>query len=157
MGRDRAPGDVIGLGAGQPQFGVVAAMEMPVAFQLWASGAAGKFFIYVGPLHIPMLLHVIVRDLIRDALVAQSFDQPIENWRGVALSYRCADAISIKVGANLVDQARGTGETANAVDHPDRVIGCGRLVLGMFSAVDLTMLTSRRGAHSGQIIETNLR
>jgi hypothetical protein len=90
-------------------------------------------------------------------LVAESCDQPIKDRRGLALFNRCSDTISIKVGANLVDQARGTGETANAVDHPDRVIGCGRLVLGMFSAVDLTMLTSRRGAHSGQIIETNLR
>ena len=78
-------------------------MKMPVALELGAGGAVGKFVVDVVPSHIAVLLHVVVGDLIRDALVAESCDQPIEDGRGVALSHCCSDTISIKVGANLVD------------------------------------------------------
>ena len=87
----------------------MAAVEMPVALELGASGALGKFLVDIIPSHIAMLLHVVVGDLIRDALVAESCDQPIEDRRGVALSHCCSDTLSIKVGANLVDQVRGPG------------------------------------------------
>jgi hypothetical protein len=65
----------------------------------------------------------------------------------------------MKIGANVVDQARGTGQTANSVDHPNRMInrGCPVRNFGTFSAVALTMLNCRRADHGRQIIETNLR
>jgi hypothetical protein len=78
-------------------------MEMPVTLQLGAGGALRQFFVDVLPSHIAMLLHVVVGDPIRDALVAESSDQPIKDRRGVPLSHCCPDMISIKVGANLVD------------------------------------------------------
>ena len=93
--------------------------------ELGATGASGKFLVDIIPLHIAVLLHVVVGDLIRDALVAQRCDQPIEDRRGVALSHCCSNTISIKVGANFVDQVRGPGQTAHAVDHPNRMIDCG--------------------------------
>ena len=84
-----------------------------------------------------MLLHVVVGDLIRDALVAERCDQPIEDRRGVVLSYCCSHAVSLEVGANLIDQVRRAGQAANAVDHSNRVIdgGCPVVNFGMFLAV----------------------
>jgi hypothetical protein len=106
----------------------------------------------------PMLLHVIVGDLIRDALIAESFDQPIKDRRGLALPHCRSDTISIKVSANLLDQARGTGETANPVDHPDRMIDRGCLVLnfGTSLGVGPTSPNCRRSVHA-QISDTSLR
>jgi hypothetical protein len=109
--------------------------------------------------HIAVLLHVVVGDLIGDALVAESRDQPIKDRRGIMLPDCGSDTISIKIGANLVDQARGTGKTADPIDHANCMIDCGCSVVsfGMFLALALTMLNSRRGDHGDQIIETNLR
>lgn len=70
MGWQRTAADVIRFGAGPPELGVVAAAEVPVAFELGARGALGKFVIDVLPLHIAVLLHVVIGDPVRDALVA---------------------------------------------------------------------------------------
>ena len=72
MGRQRTAANMIGLGAGSAELLVSAAVEMPVAFELGARGTSGKFVVDIVPSHIPMLLHVIGGDLIRDALVAES-------------------------------------------------------------------------------------
>ena len=124
---------MIRLGAGLAQLGVVAGVKVPVALELGARGASGKFLVDIVRSHIAMLLHVIEGDLIRDALVAESRHQPIEDRRGVALSHCCPDTTSIKVGANVVDQVRGTGETADPVDQSHRMIdrGCSVVNLGM--------------------------
>ena len=49
MGRQRTAADVIGLGAGSAELGVAAAVEMPVALELGASGALGKFLVDIVP------------------------------------------------------------------------------------------------------------
>ena len=73
-------------------------------------------------------------------MVAESCDQPIEDRRGVALSHCCSHTLSIKVGSDFVDQVRGTGQTANAVDNPSRMIDGGLPVanFGRFLALALT-------------------
>jgi hypothetical protein len=72
MGREWTAAHVIGLGAGSAELGVSAAMEVPVALELGAGGTLGKFLVDIVPLHIAVLLHVVVGDLIGDALVAES-------------------------------------------------------------------------------------
>ena len=150
--------DVIGLGAGPPQLGVVAALKVPVALELGATGISGKFFVDLGPSHVTMLLHVGGGDLIRDTLVTERCDQPIEDRRGVVLSYCCSDAVSLEVGADLVDQVRGPGQAAHAVNHLNRVIdgGCPVVNFRMFFAFRLATLDCRAGAHA-QINDTSLR
>src|SRR5205823_6093951 len=154
MGRDWTTADMLGLGAGSAELGISAAMEMPVALELGAGDALGKFLVDVLPLDITVLLHIVVGDLIRDALVAESCDQPIEDRRGIALSHCCSDTISMKVGANLVDQTSRTGQTANSVDHADRMVDCGCPVVnfGMILVLDPIWPS---GDHGGQIIATS--
>jgi hypothetical protein len=74
------------------------------------------------------------------------------------LSHCCSDTISIKVGSNFVDQARGAGQTANAVDHANGMIYGDRPVgiFGMFLALGPRSLNCRRGGHA-QISDTSLR
>src|SRR5260370_37162023 len=148
MRRQRTACNMIGLGAGSAELVISTAVEVSVALQFRAGGAVGKFLVDIVPPHIPMLLHVVVGDLIRDALVAESCDQPFEDPRGLALPHCCSDTLSVKVGANVVDQARGTGQTANSVDHPNRMINraCPVRNFGTFSAVALTMLKLCRAA-----------
>ena len=102
------------------------------------------------PGHTAVLLHVVVGDRIGDALIAESGDQPIEDRRGVALSDCCADPLSLKVGANVVDQARRPGEAANAIDHANRMIdGAGSVArLRRWCGLGGAMLNCRPGAHA---------
>jgi hypothetical protein len=102
---------------------------------------------------------VLVGDLIRDALVAQSRHQPIEDSRSIPIHDRCSNTVSLEIGTNLVDQAHGTGKTADSIDQPNGTIDCGWSItnFGMVSALGRTMLNCRRGGHSDQIIETSLR
>jgi hypothetical protein len=105
-----------------------------------------------------MLLHVGGGDLVRDALVAERCDQPIENGCGVVLSYRCSNTVSIEIGANPVDQASGPGQAADAIDHPDGMVD-GRYPVTNFwmvFVVGLRTLDCRAGAHA-QISDTSLR
>ena len=44
MGRQRAAGDVVWLGAGAARFLVSAGMEMPIGLQLWAGWSPGQIF-----------------------------------------------------------------------------------------------------------------
>ena len=88
MARQRTGGNVIGLGTGRAGFFVPAAMEMPVALELGATGTLAELLVNVAPGRSPVLLHVVVRHLIGDALVAQSCQQPIEHGRGVVVPDR---------------------------------------------------------------------
>ena len=140
---------MIGLGAGPPELVVTATVEVPVALQLRASRASGKVCGYVVPSHIAVALHVVVGDLIGDALIAERCDQPIKDRRGFAVSYCRPDTISYKVGANLVDEIGGPGQAANSINQPVRMFDCGWPVVnfGVFFAVGLAMLNCRRGDH----------
>ena len=124
MARQRAAADVIGLGAGPAGFFVAAAVEMPVALELGAPDASTELLVNVGPGRSPVLLHVVVGNLIGDALVAQRCHQPIEHGADVAVADRGSHLISSKVGSNVVDQARRTGEAANCVDDPNSMVEC---------------------------------
>jgi hypothetical protein len=50
--------------------------------------------------------HVPGSDRIRDPLIAQRFDQPVKQGRGVVVSDGANDATPSKVGANVVDIRR---------------------------------------------------
>ena len=126
MGRQRTSADMIGLGTGPADLVVAAAVEMPVALELGATDAWARFWSMSAQVRWPVLLHIVVSDLIRDALVAQSSHQPIEHRRGFAVSDCCSTLVSCKVGPNLLDQGCGPGETTNAMDQPDRVVDGGR-------------------------------
>ena len=95
---------MIWLGAGLTQLAVMTLVKVPVALEPGATGIPGKFVIDIGPAGGTVLLDVGGGDLIRDALVTERCDQPIEDRRGVVLSYCCSDAVSFEVGADLVDQ-----------------------------------------------------
>ena len=83
VGRQRAGGNVVGLGAGSAALVVPAAVEMPVALELWASGLAATLASISAHWRPAVPLHVFLGDLVRDALVAQRRHQPIEQRRGV--------------------------------------------------------------------------
>ena len=119
VARQRAGANVIGLGTGRAGLFVAAAMEMPVALELGATDAAAELLVNVAPRRSPVFLHVVVGNLIGDALVAQSGHQPIEHGDRVAVPDRCSHFISCKVGSNVVDQSRRTGETANCVNSAE--------------------------------------
>jgi hypothetical protein len=95
---------VLGLGTGAADLLVAAAMEMPVGLELGASDTLAELLVDVAPRRPAMPRHVIVGDLIGDALVAQSGHQPIEHDGGVAVPDRRLDLVSPQVGPDLIDQ-----------------------------------------------------
>ena len=72
----------------------------------------------------PVPFHVLGGDLVRDALVAQSRNQPIEQRRGVVAPDGRRNAFGPQVGANVVDQAGRARQAADTVHHPNSVIDC---------------------------------
>ena len=71
--------------------------------------------------------HVVGGDLVRDALVAQSRNQPIEQRRGVVAPDGRGNAFGPQVGANVVDQAGRARQAADTVHDPNSVIDCRRV------------------------------
>ncbi len=100
---------------------------MPVARQLRAGGASGELLFDVAPPRPTVPLHVIVGDLVRDALVAQRRRQPIEQRCGVVAPDCCENAFGPQVSANVVDQAGRARQAADTVHQPNSVIDCRRL------------------------------
>ena len=73
---------------------------------------------------------------------------------------RCSHFISCKVGSNVVDQGRRTGEAANCMDDPNRVVERCRWWVGnlrMILAAGSTMPNGGRRRHDTQIIAMSLR
>ena len=103
MARQGTGANVLGLGTGPAGLFVAAAMEMPVALELGATGTLAEVLVDVAPLRPVMSLHVIVGDLIGDALIAQSCHQPIEHDSGVAMPDCRLDLVSPQVGSNVVN------------------------------------------------------
>jgi len=91
MARQGTGANVLGLGTGPNGLFVPAAMEMPVALQLGTSGAPTKALLDLPPRRSTVLFHVVVGDLVRDALVAQSRHQPVKDGAGVAVADRRLD------------------------------------------------------------------
>ena len=75
----------------------------------------------------PVAFHVVGGDLVRDALVAQSRNQPIEQRRGVVAPDGRGNALGPQVGANVVDQAGRARQAADTVHDPNSVIDCRRV------------------------------
>jgi hypothetical protein len=144
MARQRTGANVIGLSAGRADLFVFAAMEMPVALELGATGSLGELMVNVVPRRPAVPRHVVVGDLIGDALVAhnQSRQQPIEHGRCVAVPDGCSHIISCKVGSDVVDQGRRTSEAANCIDDPDSVVDACR---AWFVNFGMILTVGRRG------------
>ena len=99
-------------------------MEVPVALQLRAGGTGGNLGVDIVPLGPTVTLHVFGGDLVRDALVAQSRYQPIEQRRGVVAPDGGGNAFGPQVGANIVDQASRATQATDTVYDPNSVIDC---------------------------------
>jgi hypothetical protein len=78
-------------------------MEMPVALELGATDTLVELLFNVAPRRPAMPLHVLVGDLIGNALIAQSGHQPIEQDSGVAMPDCRLDLVSPEVGSNVVN------------------------------------------------------
>jgi hypothetical protein len=76
--------NVLRLGASPADLVVSAAVEMPVARKLRTAEALAELLFEIAPRHITMPFHVLIRDAIRDALVAQRRDQPVVQGRGIS-------------------------------------------------------------------------
>ncbi len=67
-----------------------------------------------------MSLHVAVRDMVADALIAHLLEQPIEQYRSVTTTNGGANTTPGQIAGGLIDQAGLTGDPA---DPPDQS-GC---------------------------------
>src|ERR1700737_4678317 len=77
--RQRTASDMIRLGTGPADLVVPTIMEVPVGLELGTAGAAIKCLLDRLPSRPAMPLHVVVRNLIGDALVAQTRHEPVEH------------------------------------------------------------------------------
>ena len=68
--------------------------------------------------------HVLGGNLVRDALVAQSRHQPIEQRRGVVAPDGRGNAFGPQLGTNVVDQAGRARQATDTVHDPNSVIDC---------------------------------
>jgi hypothetical protein len=69
---------------------------MPVGLELGAAGSLAELLVDVVPDRSPVFLHVVMRHLIGDALIAQTCHQPIEHDGGVAIADRRLDLVSLR-------------------------------------------------------------
>src|SRR6202035_3787282 len=97
-------------------------MEMPVALELGTAGAAAELLVNVVPSRPAMPLHVVVRNLIGDALVAQTGHEPIKHGRRIVVPDRGPDLLGPEVRPDLIDQGWRPSETTNGMDQPDGMV-----------------------------------
>jgi hypothetical protein len=69
-----------------------------------------------------MPLHVIVGDLIGDALVAQTGHEPIKHGRGVVVPDRGPDLLGPELCPDLIDEHWRPCQAANGMDQPDGMV-----------------------------------
>src|SRR6185437_17035029 len=93
-----------------------------VAREFWAGRTSGNLGVDIGPAGPPVALHVLGGNLVRDALVAQSRYQPIEQRRGVVAPDGRGYAFGSQVSAKVVDQARRARQAADTVHHSNSVV-----------------------------------
>ena len=82
---------------------------MPVACEFWAGGTGGNLGVDISPLGPTVSFHVLGGDLVRDALVAQSRNQPIEQRRRGAGWRRECLRLSARRGGRRSDWPRPPG------------------------------------------------
>src|ERR1700730_16368532 len=97
-------------------------MEMPVGLELRATDILAKLLVNVVPCRPAMPLHVIVGDLIRDALVAQTRHEPVEHGRRVVMPDRGPDPLGPQVCPDLLEQPWRPCQATNGMDQPHRMI-----------------------------------
>ena len=114
--------DVIRLCTCPTNLVVSAAVKMPVAFEFWAARTGGNFGVDIGPSGPTVAFHVLAGDLVRDALVAQSRNQPIKQRRGVVAPDSRRNSLGPQVGTNIIDQAGRARQAAHTVHHSNSVI-----------------------------------
>ena len=100
---------------------------MPIACEFWAGGTAGDLGVDIGPSGPPVAFHVLGGNLVRNALVAQSRNQPIKQRRGVVPPDGRRNSLGPQVGANIIDQAGRARQAADTVHDPNSVIDCRRV------------------------------
>ena len=83
MGRKRAGGDVVRLGAGPTRLLVSAAMKSPIGLQLWATWSLGQILANCPPGRLAMAGHVVCSNLIRNSLKTEVVHQPVKQCGGV--------------------------------------------------------------------------
>src|SRR5262249_11328098 len=103
MSWQRTAADVIGLGTGPADLVVPAVVEVPVALQFGTSGTL-KALVDLPPRRPSMLFHILVGDVVRDALIADCGHQPIEHGTGVSSADCRSHLVSPKLCPDLINQ-----------------------------------------------------
>jgi hypothetical protein len=104
---------VLGTGTRVGGFSVAAILKQPVSPQFrtaWLFGERGSDIL---PPDAAVLLHAAVSDAVRNALVAECVDQPVENCRGVVPLDCSDDAVPGETVPGILDQASRTSNWAN--------------------------------------------
>jgi hypothetical protein len=122
VGRQRTSRKMIRFGATPFDLLIPATVEVPVTLQLRTRRVGLDQRGDLAPSHPAMSLHVAVSDMVADALVADGFEQPIEQYWRVAATNGGANTTSGQVAGELIDQARLAGDPADPPDEPDRLI-----------------------------------
>src|ERR1700730_15171383 len=107
---------MIGLGTGTADVDVSTIVELPVGLQLGATGATIKALLDAAPGRPAVLLHVVVGDLVRDALVAESRHQPIKHRSGIAAADRRTVLVGPQLCPDLIDSGRRARQPTNGMD-----------------------------------------
>jgi hypothetical protein len=100
-----------------------------------------------------MPLHIVGRDLVSDALIAQGRDKPIEQDRGVPVADGRGNAFGFERFTSIVDKGCRAGDLANPQDQVSCLID-DRTVLFRNATARIRWLD---GIHRGHIIATSLR
>jgi hypothetical protein len=124
----RAIREVVGLGACEPALVVPAIVKMPVAAQL----GTGRSFSQAALDHMPrgetVAIHEVLRDLVRNALIAQCCDKLIKQGRGIPAADSLSQVFPVGPETGFVNERLGAGQMADPLDQTPSV-GEGRIVL----------------------------
>jgi hypothetical protein len=126
MSRQRATADPVGLGAGEASLVVTTAIEIPMAAQQRAGWRGVETRCNVRPGCTAMFSNVAAGDLVRDTLIAERAQQPIEYLRRVTNVNGLNDTGLLNVSADIIQKSQRASQTADPSDQIDRTI----IVLG---------------------------
>ncbi len=122
VGRQRATREMVRLSAAPLGLLIPTMVEVPVTLQLRTGRVGLDQRCDLAPSHPAMSLHVVVSDLVADALIADRFEQPVEHHRRVAAKNGGANTAPGQVAGEPIDQERLTGDSADPRDEPGRSI-----------------------------------
>src|SRR5215831_2569613 len=119
--RQRTAPDVLGFGTRPTDLVVPAVMEMPVALELRTTGTAIQAALDAAPSRPPVLYHVAIGYVVRDALIADRGHQPVAPRTSATTSTKRGRAIIGNVagypgGASSLSMAGGISP-ANISKH----------------------------------------